>query len=313
MTVNDMQCPNCGAPVDFAGSTQATCSFCQSKLYFTAEGVKVSSALSDRVESKAAPSGIDLAHVQQLVLAGKKIEAIKLVREQTGLGLKEAKDAVEAIERGETPELTLRATAITHGVSGIDLDQINELLLQNKKIEAIKLYREQTGLGLKEAKDAVEAIEATGWPPTPGDPAQIVKSTVSRPPRTKMSSAGCLSCLPILLFIGLCAGFVMLSGQVGFRVWGPLDQVLKILSNDPQVTQVLGQPISVGPFVTGKISGGGSSSSASFNVPIYGPKQSGDLSVSGSWRQGVWDLTIWVSYSSDDGEEQTIRISQEVK
>jgi hypothetical protein len=29
-----------------------------------------------------------------------------------------------------------------------------------KKIEAIKLYRQQTGAGLKEAKDAVEALAA---------------------------------------------------------------------------------------------------------------------------------------------------------
>ncbi|NJK43870.1 MAG: hypothetical protein HC933_05910 [Pleurocapsa sp. SU_196_0] len=34
-----------------------------------------------------------------------------------------------------------------------------ELIRSNQKIEAIKLYREQTGLGLKEAKDAVEALE----------------------------------------------------------------------------------------------------------------------------------------------------------
>jgi ribosomal protein L7/L12 len=32
--------------------------------------------------------------------AGRKIEAIKLYRERTGVGLKEAKDAVEALERG---------------------------------------------------------------------------------------------------------------------------------------------------------------------------------------------------------------------
>jgi Ribosomal protein L7/L12 C-terminal domain len=34
---------------------------------------------------------------------GGKIAAIKAYREQTGAGLKEAKDAVEAIERGEAP------------------------------------------------------------------------------------------------------------------------------------------------------------------------------------------------------------------
>ena len=36
--------------------------------------------------------------LEQLLSAGKKIEAIKLVRERTGLGLKEAKDAVERLE-----------------------------------------------------------------------------------------------------------------------------------------------------------------------------------------------------------------------
>ena len=42
--------------------------------------------------------GLD-AEVQQLVTSGKKINAIKLHRERTGLGLAEAKDAIEAWER----------------------------------------------------------------------------------------------------------------------------------------------------------------------------------------------------------------------
>lgn len=36
--------------------------------------------------------------------------------------------------------------------------EIQQLVNQGKKIEAIKLYREQTGAGLKEAKDAVESL-----------------------------------------------------------------------------------------------------------------------------------------------------------
>lgn len=36
-------------------------------------------------------------------------------------------------------------------------DGIDDLLARGRKIQAIKLYREQTGVGLKEAKDAVEA------------------------------------------------------------------------------------------------------------------------------------------------------------
>ena len=40
--------------------------------------------------------------VRALLEAGQKIEAIKLVRERTGCGLKEAKDHVEEFERGKS-------------------------------------------------------------------------------------------------------------------------------------------------------------------------------------------------------------------
>ena len=37
--------------------------------------------------------------------------------------------------------------------------EIIALLRMNRKIEAIKLYRQMTGLGLKEAKDAIDRME----------------------------------------------------------------------------------------------------------------------------------------------------------
>ena len=40
---------------------------------------------------------------------------------------------------------------------GVD-ERILELMRSGQKIEAIKLYREQTGTGLKEAKDYVEGL-----------------------------------------------------------------------------------------------------------------------------------------------------------
>jgi ribosomal protein L7/L12 len=49
------------------------------------------------------------------------------------------------------------------GVAGKSDDpfeaRLLELIRANQKIEAIKRYREKTGLGLKEAKDAVEDLE----------------------------------------------------------------------------------------------------------------------------------------------------------
>jgi hypothetical protein len=256
MAITGMNCPNCGAAVDFAGSTRANCSFCKSQLYLTDAGVKATSALNDLMENQPVTLGVDRDRIQQLVREGKKIEAIKLVREQTDLSLKEAKDAVEAIERGEQPELTPHTPAVPHGV--------------------------------------------------PGSPGYA-------PPRQRASRLGCLfGCLPALLFIGVCAGFIMLSSQVMFRAFGPLDQALQIINSDPAVVQAFGKPITPGPFVTGKISGGDTSSSARFGVPIYGPRRSGDLQVSGSWRKGLWDLSIYVVYD-EDGEEQTIQLTQKVK
>lgn len=40
----------------------------------------------------------DVDRVLQLTRAGQKIQAIKEVREQTGMGLKEAKDLVESLD-----------------------------------------------------------------------------------------------------------------------------------------------------------------------------------------------------------------------
>lgn len=91
--------------------------------------------------------------IQDLLAHGKKIEAIKRLREETGAGLKEAKDAVEAMEIGRP-----LSTLPTHDQESLR-HEVAELLQNQGKIDAIKRFREYTGAGLKEAKDAVEAIE----------------------------------------------------------------------------------------------------------------------------------------------------------
>ena len=87
--------------------------------------------------------------------AGNKIEAIKLCREATGLGLAEAKDFVERLE-------TLPEAAVAPAPEAGALSPIADLLFAGQKIQAIKLYREQVqpGAGLAEAKQAVEQLES---------------------------------------------------------------------------------------------------------------------------------------------------------
>jgi len=51
------------------------------------------------------------------------------------------------------------AGSVATPVAGTDwMSEVRALVAQDNKIQAIKLYRENTGLGLKEAKDAVEAL-----------------------------------------------------------------------------------------------------------------------------------------------------------
>lgn len=93
------------------------------------------------------------AELKAHVAAARKIEAIKRYRELTGAGLAEAKDAVEALMRGESPPPRESVDSSFEG-------EIVSLLQAGKKIDAIKLYRQKTGVGLKEAKDFIEALAA---------------------------------------------------------------------------------------------------------------------------------------------------------
>jgi ribosomal protein L7/L12 len=106
--------------------------------------------------SAAAPD----ERVIALVRAGKKIEAIKQVRERTGAPLKDAKEAVEAVQRKVLPHPVV---AVREARPKIPHEQLDEALLplvrEGRKIEAIKLHREQTGLGLRESKEYVEALQ----------------------------------------------------------------------------------------------------------------------------------------------------------
>ncbi len=152
------QCSRCQRPVE---GTAERCPHCGAWLTHQSDAPE---PIPDSLE----------AAIRSLLAQGQKIGAIKLYREETGVGLAEAKNAVEQIERGES---------LPDNEAAPDLEkQILELLAAGKKIEAIKLYREQTNVGLKDSKDAVEALAVQhGIIPPPG--------------------SGCLSVLVLLLCV----------------------------------------------------------------------------------------------------------------
>lgn len=109
------------------------------------------------------PLGGDLdTAVHSLLAEDKKIHAIKLVRETSGVDLKEAKDYVEALESGAVPNMPLVSIS---GEASESLAEAQAAMQGGNTIEAIRLVRKATGLGLKEAKDYVEQWKHTGVPP----------------------------------------------------------------------------------------------------------------------------------------------------
>jgi len=133
--------------------------------------------------------------VVEALKAGNPVLAIKLLREAKGVGLKEARDLLIAL-RDRIPVANEQAAAKQ---ATLQLDplpgDVQQALARGNKIEAIRLLRAKTGLGLKEAKDAVDRIAAS-MPPRP------VTSTPGRATRPT----------------GLAPGEVPRSGGVLWRV-----------------------------------------------------------------------------------------------
>ena len=126
------QCPSCGAPLDIPENVGSTlrCPYCSAAVVVPAE------LREDRLSDNPRVIKIDLSGrdveqekidlspddpIMEQIRAGNKIEAIKLYRQRTGLGLKESKDAVESLQRGVTglqpaTQTSVRGGCVTGGI-----------------------------------------------------------------------------------------------------------------------------------------------------------------------------------------------------
>lgn len=116
----------------------------------------------------------DLSHEEtgrltDLILAGQKLEAIKQYKEITGMGLRESKEFIDDLEaqlRRDYPDFpqNLASAPKPHrpsmgNIPEEDAKKMTEFIFAGQKIAAIKMYKEATGLGLKESKDVIDALE----------------------------------------------------------------------------------------------------------------------------------------------------------
>ena len=146
--------------------------------------------------------------IHKLLHDKKLLQAVKEYHDATGVSLSEAKEAVEEMARNEY-------TKPPSGVRSYDdpvlEGKIKSLLSKGKKLDAIKIYREEYGIGLKEAKNAVERIEAS----LPRDLAtsKPYESAIGRDPFAEEddSSRRRIVVLGVALIVALCGvgGFLL--------------------------------------------------------------------------------------------------------
>jgi ribosomal protein L7/L12 len=108
-----------------------------------------------------------------LVAQGDYLDAARQLQSRRGITLDEAAAEIDRLRGDITPlDPASAADPIT--------PEIAAAIRAGRKIEAIKLYRQAHGVGLKEAKDAVDAYEAA----TRGSPRSNPKS--ANPAKTSL-------------------------------------------------------------------------------------------------------------------------------
>lgn len=219
------QCPACGANLSYDGGPEISfaCQFCGTSIIVPEElraraGQPPPSQAGTPASGAAMPGGLPLAklaEIKALAQNGRLIEAIKLYREVTGLGLAEAKAAVEQLAAGEPLVYTstgLEASGVDSSDRAAQLAEVARLARSGQKIEAASLLR-QVAPTMPEAavERSVNVMAGQGNAVTSAAPAMPVA------PARRASSCsigGCLAVLAVLIVGGLAAGFAFLPTRM---------------------------------------------------------------------------------------------------
>ena len=117
-------------------------------------------------------------------------------------------------------------------------------------------------------------------PPYPLIPEPVQKSWIERHPHWKIL-------VGFLLLVLFVAGVLVLV-EVAFQNSEVSKQAAAIARGNPQVRQLLGEPITVGRIILGNIHINGSAGHAELAIPISGPKGKGVIHAVANERAEVW-------------------------
>lgn len=107
------QCPSCLKTLYFEPGDPpfTTCTHCKGKIMVPSDAVHQAESLTEKPTeySLREQKNLRLAEIQREIQAGRMIQAIAMFRETFGTGLREAKEAVEAMQRGSQVDLSREA------------------------------------------------------------------------------------------------------------------------------------------------------------------------------------------------------------
>jgi ribosomal protein L7/L12/streptogramin lyase len=226
-----LNCPNCSAPLDVkeSGVTTIRCPYCNTlvivleELRVNSPGITPLQAAISSASQVNIPERVEF--IKLMAGAGNKMGAIKALRDTFVVSLQQADEMVEAMQRGEKVD-TSQLQALTHTstlstmLDPATMQQIVSLIQSGDKINAIKLFREATGAGLKNAKDAVEGM-AVALSATPAEVSSVTGSSIPYSASTREvsplaeASKGGRSCIiaGFILFLVLVTVIPVLIGM----------------------------------------------------------------------------------------------------
>ncbi|MCJ7722729.1 MAG: ribosomal protein L7/L12, partial [Anaerolineales bacterium] len=150
-TTSLFKCPTCGAPLEPpASASTMKCGYCSNSIIIpeaARSGVRITGFEGGMIGmdlQDLTSQAKRLKEVRELALAGDKIEAIRRFREITGVGLKQAKEAVEAMAEGKTINIQMGGeTTVSQQV----ISALPEEMQPGIHIDSEKVGKAGRGLG----------------------------------------------------------------------------------------------------------------------------------------------------------------------
>jgi hypothetical protein len=172
--MQSLNCPICSAPLDIPEGPGRiiNCPTCHTLLVHT-EGslVKhsdiagVAGSLRDNLQRTQDEIDRKVEFIREMALAGNKIVAVNALRNVFKIDKSNAQEIVDALARGELVDTSLlphvsQAIKTSPALDPILVQKLLELIRKGEKIEAIKLFRRETGARLQEARDVIDLLYA---------------------------------------------------------------------------------------------------------------------------------------------------------